>query len=94
MSIPNVIPRQHGRCNVIYLRRLSLCDAPSHRRTVGVVTLQSMSHALNRSLANRRMRTERSPSESDEDLKLGIDTRRQPLLVAKETMHNVIRHAP
>jgi hypothetical protein len=59
-----------------------------------VVTLQSMSHALNRSLANRRMRTERSPSESDEDLKLGIDTRRQQLLVAKETMHNVIRHAP
>jgi hypothetical protein len=53
-----------------------------------------MSHALNRSLANRRMRTERSPSESDEDLKLGIDTRRQQLLVAKETMHNVIRHAP
>ena len=31
--------------------------------------------------------------ESDEDLKLGIDTRRQLLLVAKEAMHNVIRHA-
>jgi signal transduction histidine kinase/ligand-binding sensor domain-containing protein len=31
--------------------------------------------------------------ESDEDLKLGIDTRRQLLLVAKEAMHNVVRHA-
>jgi signal transduction histidine kinase/streptogramin lyase len=31
--------------------------------------------------------------ESDEDLKLDIDTRRQLLLVAKEAMHNVIRHA-
>ncbi len=31
--------------------------------------------------------------ESDEDLKLGIDTRRQLLLVAKEAMHNVIRHS-
>jgi signal transduction histidine kinase/ligand-binding sensor domain-containing protein len=31
--------------------------------------------------------------ESDEELKLGIDTRRQLLLVAKEAMHNVIRHA-
>jgi ligand-binding sensor domain-containing protein len=31
--------------------------------------------------------------ESDENLKLGIDTRRQLLLVAKEAMHNVIRHA-
>jgi len=30
---------------------------------------------------------------SDEDLKLEIDTRRQLLLVAKEAMHNVIRHA-
>ncbi len=31
--------------------------------------------------------------ESDEDLKLDIDTRRQLLLIAKEAMHNVIRHA-
>jgi len=31
--------------------------------------------------------------EADENLKLGIDTRRQLLLVAKESMHNVIRHA-
>jgi signal transduction histidine kinase len=31
--------------------------------------------------------------ESDEELKLGIDTRRQLLLVAKEAMNNVIRHA-
>lgn len=31
--------------------------------------------------------------KSDEELKLGIDTRRQLLLVAKEAMHNVIRHA-
>lgn len=31
--------------------------------------------------------------EADENLKLGIDTRRQLLLVAKEAMHNVIRHA-
>jgi signal transduction histidine kinase/ligand-binding sensor domain-containing protein len=30
---------------------------------------------------------------SDEDLKLDIDTRRQLLLVAKEAMHNVVRHA-
>jgi ligand-binding sensor domain-containing protein/two-component sensor histidine kinase len=30
---------------------------------------------------------------ADEDLKLDIDTRRQPLLMAKEAMHNVIRHA-
>jgi signal transduction histidine kinase len=34
-----------------------------------------------------------STPESDEDLKLGIETRRQLLLVAKEAMHNVIRHA-
>lgn len=30
--------------------------------------------------------------EPDEDLKLGIDTRRQLLLVAKEAIHNVVRH--
>jgi signal transduction histidine kinase len=30
---------------------------------------------------------------SDEHLKLGIDTRRQLLLVAKEAIHNFIRHA-
>jgi signal transduction histidine kinase/ligand-binding sensor domain-containing protein len=34
-----------------------------------------------------------STPQTDEDLKLGIETRRQLLLVAKEAMHNVIRHA-